>query len=291
MPAMVLRIDPRLTLVWRSPTDLQVGADRPDRVLAGVTPAEEQLVRALRIGTTRGGLDVVAGECGLAGHDVDRLLARLGDAVVATAPQGAPLAVALETGGLAGPAARIAAALGSAGVRLAAAGERPALAVLLAGHVVRPEAAARWLGRDVPHLAVVFGDEEVELGPMVLPGRTSCLACAARHRVAEDAAWGVIATQLLDGRHPAAAAGDAVLVHEAAVRLLRVADAVRAGSRTGLEERSLRLGRRGLISERRWPPSPGCSCRALPGTGTAPGSTRGADRPRPRTAAARIAPG
>src|SRR3954452_13466034 len=93
---MVLRIDPRLSLVWRSPDTLQVGADRPNAVLAGLTFAEERLVAALRLGTTRTALGVLAGACGAPETLVDDLLARLGDAVQDGPASSAPIRVAVE---------------------------------------------------------------------------------------------------------------------------------------------------------------------------------------------------
>ncbi|WP_210479347.1 TOMM precursor leader peptide-binding protein [Naasia sp. SYSU D00948] len=282
---MVLRVDPRLSLVWRTPHTLQIGADRPGRLLE-VTPGEEHLLAALRIGTTRGGLAVVAQAAGLPPDAAESLLVRLGDAVVAGPPPQQDLAVVVEHTGLGRAAGTIAAALTSAGARLVGRDDPDVqLALPLAAHVLAPGSGAGWLGRDVPHLPVVFGDAEVEVGPLVLPGRTGCLACVTRRRLAEDPGWAAVAAQLLHGGHPAAAAGSPVLVHQAVVVLLRAVGEIAAGRRSGLEGRSVRLRAEGQVSERRWPPALGCLCGALPDAHAERPATAGP----PRTAAARIA--
>ena len=50
----------------------------------------------------------------------------------------------------------------------------------------------------VPHLAVRVRDGTGLVGPLVIPGVTSCLGCADRHRSDRDAAWPAIAAQLRD---------------------------------------------------------------------------------------------
>jgi bacteriocin biosynthesis cyclodehydratase domain-containing protein len=48
----------------------------------------------------------------------------------------------------------------------------------------------------VPHLPVRVRDGVGVVGPLVLPGVSSCLACADLHRTDRDAAWPALATQL-----------------------------------------------------------------------------------------------
>jgi hypothetical protein len=52
--------------------------------------------------------------------------------------------------------------------------------------------------RRVAHLAVRVRDGTGLVGPLVIPGVTSCLSCADRHRSDRDAAWPAIAAQLRD---------------------------------------------------------------------------------------------
>lgn len=49
---------------------------------------------------------------------------------------------------------------------------------------------------DVPHLSVRARDGTGLIGPMVLPGITSCLECADRHRHDRDEQWPAVAAQL-----------------------------------------------------------------------------------------------
>ncbi|WP_131806148.1 TOMM precursor leader peptide-binding protein, partial [Mycobacterium alsense] len=50
----------------------------------------------------------------------------------------------------------------------------------------------------VPHLPVRVRDGTGLVGPLVIPGVTSCLSCADLHRADRDAAWPAIAAQLRD---------------------------------------------------------------------------------------------
>jgi len=74
---MVLRLDPRFPLVWRSATAMQVGLDHPRVVLEGVGYAEELLVHALRVGTSAGTARLIATRAGASYARVDELLATL----------------------------------------------------------------------------------------------------------------------------------------------------------------------------------------------------------------------
>ncbi|MCU1570831.1 MAG: hypothetical protein JWR33_1572 [Naasia sp.] len=301
---MVLRIDPDLSVVWRSPHCVQLGAERPVAVLALTGPGEERLLAALRIGTTRSALEVLAAELPGPPPDVGSLLARLGPALTSAAVQSSPQAVVVELfgkeGAVADAAAFLATALRDAGFPAgqpadatgpACGADRPsALGVLTAAHVVPPAAAARWLSLDRPHLPVVFGDVSVEIGPLVLAGATACLHCVERHRMARAPFRHAIAAQLLAGTHPAAAASRPALVLQAASLVVRAAEAVRDGDPTAFAGRSLRVQPDGSVRRALWRPHPGCSCRALSGTATAPGGRHGAVPPRPRTAAASTAP-
>ena len=50
----------------------------------------------------------------------------------------------------------------------------------------------------VPHLPVRVRDGAGLVGPLVIPGVTSCLRCADLHRSDRDAAWPAVAAQLRD---------------------------------------------------------------------------------------------
>lgn len=294
MPPVVLRLDPRLTLVWRSPGTLQIGAESPRAVLHDVTRAEELLLEALRIGTTRSGLAVVAGGAGAGPADVDRLLDRLGSAVLKDREPLRKLRVLVETDGtarLASPAGEIARAVVDGGATTTREHTDADLALVVAAHVVAPLRSATWTARDVPHLGIVFGDASVELGPLFGTAATACANCVARTRLDEDPAWNALAVQLLMETRGAASALHAAITRDVAAAVVRMVGGLTAGEATGLEGSSLRIFEDGGVTRRRWPRHPECSCRALPGTASAPGASNGVARSRPRTAAAGIAPG
>jgi hypothetical protein len=72
---------------------------------------------------------------------------------------------------------------------------RPALVVLADGH--HPDVPAHFDHdlQDLPHLHVGVHAERGTVGPLVVPGRTSCLRCAHLHRRDADAAWPLLAVQ------------------------------------------------------------------------------------------------
>ena len=91
--------------------------------------------------------------------------------------------------------------------------------------VVRELHAAR-----VPHLQVRVRDGAGLIGPLVIPGVTSCLDCADLHRSDRDSAWPAVAAQLRD---TVGSADRATVLATAALALNqvdRVIRAVRGGS-------------------------------------------------------------
>ena len=202
---MILRLDPRWTLVWRDPFTLQVGVDPSAVVLESVSSAEERIVAALTVGITRAGLGVI-----VHGRDdlIDDLLRRLAPALYSGG--GAARAGTVAHVGLTGEGrvfdltARL---LDDSGLTTSLARSPSQLpsgdydvGLVIARGVVPPDANAFWLRRDVPHLAAVVGDGAVRLGPLVEPGVGPCLVCVELHRRDADPAWPAIAAQLLT--HP-----------------------------------------------------------------------------------------
>ncbi len=83
----------------------------------------------------------------------------------------------------------------------------PALVVLADDLVTDPCLVSDLVGARISHLSVRMRDGIGMVGPLVLPGRTSCLRCADLHRSDHDPEWPLLAAQLL-GRvgHGSAAA-------------------------------------------------------------------------------------
>jgi hypothetical protein len=272
---VVLRIDPGIAQVWSSPTTLRFGAERPRLVLEGVDSHQEVLLHALTTGTTRPALHVLALQAGADSALVDELLEQLAPFLEteSTPTPAAPLAVALErtlpwpadTAGLESTIARVVSATGAV---LGGRDEAPGLAVVVGAHLVAPAVSTYWLSRDIPLLPVIMGEESLTVGPLVVPGETACLYCVGCHRTDEDAAWPMIASQLLDPAQVTPLRVDAVSAVEAAAIVARTIRASQRRESTGLEGAAVRIQPDGAVSRRAWAPHPRCSCRALRGNVT-----------------------
>ena len=71
--------------------------------------------------------------------------------------------------------------------------------VVLSDYLVADPRMVRDLhSQGVAHLAVRVRDGTGLVGPLVIPGVTSCLGCADLHRSDRDAAWPAVAAQLRD---------------------------------------------------------------------------------------------
>lgn len=204
---MVLRLDPQLPVVWRTPTSIQFGVTRPSVVLHDLDSAGERMIAALTAGVSRSGLVMIARAAGASESAVDALLTRLRPVMLRPSPPArAPIVIA-GSGLLAD---RLAGLLAGAGVplllaRTAAAAEaaEAGFAIAIGHYVLDPALHGLWLRRDVAHLPVVLGDSSVAIGPLVEPGRTACLFCLQRHATDADPAWPAIASQLWGRRSPA----------------------------------------------------------------------------------------
>lgn len=262
---MVLRLDPDVPRLWRSPTEVQFGVDRVVVRLEEVDLADERMLHALTGGVSRPGLQLFAEESGRPGADV-RLLVALAPVIQRTSPapidappdeRGEPGVSVVGTG----PVAEGVAAL----LPRADDPDHPELAIVVADWVISAADAGTWLRRDVPHLAVVISDGIATIGPLVTPGRTPCLYCVHRARADADPAWPAIAAQLL-GREPhrlspVEAAGVSALVARIAGGYLAGRGLASAGtSALSLDVATLR--RRVHAVE----PHPDCGCGSFPGS-------------------------
>ena len=290
---MILRLDPRLPLVWRNPTSVQLGIDPAVVILDEVTSTDERMLAALVVGVSDSGLAMIAGA-----HTAERdaLLNALGPALLSVPAATVTATVAVH--GSESLVVAIASTLAHSGIDVvtgsdaaALAQHCPTFAILAAHYVFPPELHALWLRRDVPHLPVLVSDTAVVVGPIVEPGSGPCLLCLELHRRDRDAAWPAIATQLL-GRH--SRAETPVLVAEGAAAACRLAlewfappgpTAAGAAASVRIDAQS---GRREVRS---WQVHPECGCR---GIAHLMGREQGELRPRqPGTdwaSAARLAP-
>ncbi len=282
------RIDPRLPLLWRTPSEIQLGFASPRAVLSNLTPAEEYVVSALHSGVSDVSLRALGTQRGMSDAQLSDLLARV--ALALEPPAGATLpSIAVEGSGLG--AARIANTLADAGFSMIGAPQlsgdngtvrgdartgagrdarspaqrvdaRPAIAIVVATMVLAPERCGRWLRRSVRHLPVVWLDTEVHVGPLIDPGRTACWHCIELTRCDIDTARRALVTQAA-GR-PAAAETNRT-TQEVALRVARWLD----GSDVPEPGRALIL----QVSSGRWRPMAtrphaACSCHTPRGNET-----------------------
>jgi hypothetical protein len=141
------------------------------------------------------------------------------------------------------------------------------LVVLSDNLVADPRMLRDLHGQRVAHLAVRVRDGTGLVGPLVIPGVTSCLGCADLHRRDRDAAWPAVAAQLRD---TVGVADRATLLATAALALSqinRVIGAVRGSDAGSDSEPPAALNttlefdvHAGSIVARNWPKHPLCSC-------------------------------
>ncbi|WP_246127722.1 TOMM precursor leader peptide-binding protein [Amycolatopsis rhizosphaerae] len=138
---------------------------------------------------------------------------------------------------------------------------QPELAVLADAIVPAPELVRLLMHEGVPHLPVRVREGLGIVGPLVYPGRSTCLGCADLHRKARDFRWPVVAGQLAGRSQPAdlgtvqATAGVAV---GQILRALSPGDGPPPTWNTTIEIDTFD----GTIEHRAWPPYPDCDCGA-----------------------------
>lgn len=141
-------------------------------------------------------------------------------------------------------------------------GERPDLVVLAADDPVAPERRDGLHARQTAHLVVRTAADHGVVGPLVLPGLTSCLRCADLHRLDRDPAWPALAVQLTQSRRagsPSSVAAAAMLAGVTALQVLAFLD----GGEPAVIDGTLEVHLPGWRLRRRtWPVHPRCDCGA-----------------------------
>lgn len=281
--AALYALDPAMPVLLRPDGAVQVGWDprravlvRPPRGLAAATLAA--LLRAMRSPLPITELHRQAVEHGLSdGDGLTDLVAQLVRAGVVTRGfrQTGGRAASIRVHGRGPLSDLLMEALRCSGARIAhssqphAAVTRAAVdLVVLADYlVVDPRLVRDLHSQGVPHLAVRVRDGTGLVGPLVIPGVTSCLGCADLHRSDRDAAWPAVAAQL---RETVGVADRATLLATAALALSQVNRVIAAvrGDDAGPDadppqvlnatlEFDLNAG---AIVAREWTRHPLCSC-------------------------------
>lgn len=211
---MDLRLPPGMPIVWRSPTELQLGGVTARAVIVSPSVSAERFLESLRRPGTLEQFHERGARLGLAVAEVRALLDSVGTLLDAApvSPRkrsagpargsGGRPPVVLVRGTVAGDdLAEHIATLGCA-VRRARDDYQPpqpaeiGLVVDCADYVLPPRRFTPLMAGDVPHLAVIAEDDGATVGPFVLPGRTPCVRCDDLNRLDADRSWAAIATQL-----------------------------------------------------------------------------------------------
>jgi hypothetical protein len=120
----------------------------------------------------------------------------------------------------------------------------------------------RGMSERTAHLAVAVRQGTVVIGPLVLPGRTSCLHCAELHRTDRDPRWPAVAAQLVAAPNRAMHEPTSVLASLAAAlaaaQILDHLDGIRVPE---VVQATLELRPPDWQLHRRsWPPHADCGC-------------------------------
>lgn len=135
------------------------------------------------------------------------------------------------------------------------------LVVLSDAVVPAPEILHELVGAQVTHLPVRVREGTGIVGPLVVPGRSSCLRCADLHRTDRDACWPLVASQLAGQGQSAdlsSIQATAALATGQVLRALTGTDAPPPTWNATLEIHSYD----GVLRHRPWPPHPHCGCGA-----------------------------
>jgi len=152
-------------------------------------------------------------------------------------------------------------------------GRRAPDVTVLAGDCGWPEPrlGERLVRAGVPHLYAAVRDTTGVVGPLVLPGRSSCQRCHDLHRTDRDPAWPSIAAQLTGGGRRRVEACDAVLATavaaHAGLQLLALLDG--EGEPPAVDGTIEIAQADGRVRRRTWTVHPVCGC-TWSRTGTGP---------------------
>ncbi|MDF2826033.1 MAG: cyclodehydratase [Mycobacterium sp.] len=268
-------LDPAMPVLLRPDGTVQVGWD-PRRAVMIRPPAEltaAALAALLRRMQANAGIDELAREVGVGADSLDDLISALVGAGVAR-PSRSRLpgrSPAIRIHGR-GPLTDVMVdSLRCSGARIshtshAHAAVRPDvtdLVVLTDFLVVDPRLLRDLHDVRVPHLQVRVRDGLGVVGPLVLPGLTSCLGCADLHRSDRDTAWPAVAAQLRD---TVGTADRATVLATAALALSQI-DTVLSSMRGEPVKAPATLSTTleidtpaAMIVTRHWPRHPLCGC-------------------------------
>ncbi len=274
-------LNPATPVLSRPDGTVQVGWDPRRAVIVHPPPGLSASVLADLLRALQGSATVpelLALGIGADSEVVTSLLGHLVDnGLVTTSPKVAPVsrAATVRVHGQGPLADLLTSALRCSGARIShttrthVSTARADLVVLTDYLVADPRVVRDLHDAGVAHLTVRIRDGAGLVGPLVIPGATSCLRCADLHRSDRDPAWPVIATQLC---RTVGSADRATILATAALALREIHHVLRA--LPGHDERGpgsagppatldstleFDVGASSVVT-RRWSRHPQCSC-------------------------------
>jgi hypothetical protein len=149
-------------------------------------------------------------------------------------------------------------------------GQPPDLVVLAIDEPIDPDRRDALHARGQAHLAVRTSTDGGVVGPLVIPGLTSCLGCADLHRLDRDPAWNALAVQLSVRRPRGPGCDVAAATIIAGVATHQVLDFLDGGQPESIDG-TIELHRPDWRLRRRsWPAHPRCDCADQPLRAAAP---------------------
>jgi hypothetical protein len=149
-------------------------------------------------------------------------------------------------------------------------GRRPDLVVLCRPWAAADPLSTAWQRAGIPHLVATVREETGVVGPLVLPGVSSCLHCAESWRRDDDPAWPRLAAQLT-AADPTPSGATITCLLTALTAAVQVLAHLDGDDDPVTVEASLELRPPTFLPRlRRWPRHPGCDC-----TGEARGGAGG----------------
>jgi bacteriocin biosynthesis cyclodehydratase domain-containing protein len=275
-------LNPAMPVLVRPDGVVQVGWDPRRAILVeppdGLSPAAlADLLRAMQSGVSTGELQALAHNRGIADPAaMTDLVESLVSGGLATATPQHTRSAAIRVHGRGPLSDLLASALRCSGARVRQSRHHRAgistgttdLVVLADYLVADPHVLRELHGARIPHLPVRVRDGTGLVGPLVIPGVTSCLGCADLYRSDRDAAWPAVAAQLRDAVGSADRAtmlGTAALALSQVDRVIRAVhetdDPRRAGEPPNTLDTTLEFDvRTGSTTSRRWSRHPRCEC-------------------------------
>lgn len=139
--------------------------------------------------------------------------------------------------------------------------QSPAVVVLAGDAVPDLGLAATLVHQRLPHLSVLSLAGRASIGPLVLPGRSSCLGCVHRHRIDADPGWPAVARTMARQAPRAPVTISAMAAAFAAAQVLDLLDGTDAPVTVN---GSVEWTPEALSGRRRsWPEHPDCGCRLM----------------------------